>query len=119
MSRTVRSLAILGVIAAAGALAWWWPHVRNEFFVLSGARDEAGGWYGFHSGLGGAAYVSVPVFLGAFWWHHQCHVSGCFWYARRLTAAGERACWVHHPRKKRTAQDIHDAHHEALKARRP
>jgi hypothetical protein len=95
------------------ALAWWWPHVRDEFFVLTGARDEAGGYYGFHSGFGGAAYIDLPVVLVLFWWHHQCGVTRCYWYARQTTAAGERACWKHHPDRKRTVEDLRAAHHAA------
>jgi len=102
--------AVLAVLA----LARWWPHVRDEFFVISGSRNEAGGWYGFHSGFGGATYITLPVVLTAFWWHHQCHVTGCYWYARRITAAGERACSRHHPHPERTVEDLHAAHHEAL-----
>jgi hypothetical protein len=110
-----RLLPLAAVIAAAFACAAWWPQIRNEFFVLAGNRDEAGGYYGFHSGIGGAAYISLPVFLAAFWFHHQCGVSGCYWYARRTTAAGERACWRHVPDRKRTHRDMLDAHEAALK----
>lgn len=48
------------------------------------------------------------------WWHNRCHVHRCWWPAPRTTAAGERACWRHHPHKRRTAADIHAAHHAAL-----
>lgn len=54
--------------------------------------------------------------LALLWcWHSQCHVTGCYWPARRLTAADERACWRHHPHPKRTADDIREAHHAALR----
>jgi hypothetical protein len=46
-------------------------------------------------------------------WHQQCHVSGCYWPARRLTAANERTCWRHSPHPKRTVHEIHAAHHAA------
>lgn len=59
--------------------------------------------------------LQLLVLAAAFWWHHQCHVAGCYWYARRTTAAGERACWKHHPRKKRTAEDIREAHEAATR----
>ncbi len=103
----------MAAVLAVLSLITWWPHVRNEFFVLAGSRDESGGWYGFHSGFGGAAYIDLPVVLAAFWWHHQCGVHGCYWYARCTTAAGERACFRHHPSPRRTAGDVHDAHHAA------
>lgn len=117
MKRARGPLLILAVGTVLCLLLEYWAHVRNEFFVLAGSRNETGGWYGFHSGLGGAAYLSLPIFLAAFWWHHQCHVHRCYWYARRTTAAGERACWKHHPEAKRTVQDLHAAHHEAILAR--
>ena len=115
----VRIAAVLAAVLAVLSLVVWWPHVRDEFFVLSGARDEAGGWYGWHSGFGGSAYIGLPVILGAFWWHHQCGVHRCYWYARRTTAAGERACWKHHPGTRRTAADVHAAHHAATGRRAP
>jgi hypothetical protein len=111
--RLTRSAVFLAALPGLAALAWWWPHVRNEFFVLLGSRNESGGWYGFHSGFGGAAYIGLPAVAAGFWWHHQCGVHRCYWYARRTTAAGERACWKHHPHPKRTAEDLHAAHHEA------
>jgi hypothetical protein len=117
VKHAARPLAIVALVAVTCLLLGYWPHVRNEFFVLAGSRNETGGWYGFHSGLGGAAYLSLPVILAGVWWHHQCHVHGCFWYARRVTAAGERACWKHHPEARRTVADLHAAHHEAILAR--
>jgi hypothetical protein len=116
VKRILRLLVAVAAAAAICLLVGYWPHVRNEFFVLAGSRNETGGWYGFHSGLGGATYITLPVVFTAFWWHHQCGVSGCFWYARRTTAAGERACFRHHPHKRRTVRDIREAHHQALKA---
>jgi hypothetical protein len=109
--RRALPLAMLSVLL--GAAVTWWPQIRNEFFILLGSRDEAGGWYGFHSGFGGAAYIDLPIVAAAFWWHHQCGVHRCYWYARRTTAAGERACWKHHPRPRRTVADLHAAHHAA------
>jgi len=108
-------LAVAAVLTAC--TVYWWPHVRNEFFVLAGSRDEAGGWYGFHSGFGGSWIPAYAGLLLLFWWHHQCGVHGCYWYARRTTAAGERACWRHHPEPRRTVHDLRRAHHEAKQAR--
>jgi hypothetical protein len=90
--------------------------VPHWFLHYTGSDNTSGVWYGFWSGFGS---IILPPLLNAlavaavFWWHHQCHVGGCFWYARRTTAAGERACWMHHPDRKRTADDIHAAHHAA------
>lgn len=51
-------------------------------------------------------------------WHNQCARHHCYWPTTRRTAAGERACWLHHPDPHRTTADIHAAHHEAVRARR-
>ena len=82
-----------------------------------GLDNVAGRIYAFWSGSGSVVippFLSALIILAAFWWHHQCTVHGCYWYARRTTAAGERACWKHHPHKKRTAGDIRAAHHAAI-----
>jgi len=90
----------------------WLAHV----LAIDSLTDRWAAWWD------GAGSVLVPYVLSAatfgaiFWWHHQCAVQGCYWYARRTTAAGERACWRHHPHKKRTVKDIHDAHHAAVAA---
>lgn len=87
--------------------------------VHTGTVGEAGPYYGFFSGFGSIIlppFLDGLVFAALFWWHHQCAVHGCWWYARRTTAAGERACWKHHPHKKRTADDVHAAHHAARRA---
>lgn len=90
-------------------------HLLAHFFGLD---DLAGPIYGFWSGSGS---VILPWLMQCFtigllfWWHHQCHVDGCYRYARRGTAAGERACQRHHPHPRRTVEDIHAAHHEAVR----
>jgi hypothetical protein len=78
-----------------------------------GVDNEAGRPYAWWSGSGSVIvpWVMQVAAIGLlFWWHHQCHVSGCYRYARRTTAAGERACTKHHPEGKRTAEDIRTAH---------
>lgn len=85
-------------------------------YVWLGLANVSGPIYAFWSGSGS---VLLPWLLngfliaGLFWWHHQCHVHRCFWYARRKTAAREAACWRHHPEPKRTVADLHEAHHAA------
>lgn len=81
-----------------------------------GLDGVAGAIYAFYSGSG--SVILPPLLTGAvvgagFWYHHQCSVHGCFWYARRTTAAGDRACFRHHPSPKRTAEDVHAAHYRA------
>jgi hypothetical protein len=77
MSRVVTPLVILAGGVVVCLLLWYWPHVRDEFFVLAGSRNETGGWYGFHSGIGGAAYIAVFPAMILFYWHHTCHVARC------------------------------------------
>lgn len=62
--------------------------------------------------------VQLTVFGFVYCWHHQCGVYRCYWPARRLTAAGDRACWKHHPAPRRTAGDVRRAHHAAVAAHR-
>ena len=81
-------LVFLGLNSASG----------RSYLLWSGALSDAG----------------ILAALVAFYIHHTCHVGGCYWYARRTTAAGERACWKHHPHKRRTAADIHAAHAAAV-----
>jgi hypothetical protein len=81
-----------------------------------GVDNEAGHPYAFWSGSGSVLlpWVMQAVTLGLLvWWHHQCGVDGCYRYARRTTAAAERACRKHHPERRRTVRDIHAAHHAA------
>ena len=79
-----------------------------------GLLNLSGPIYGFWSGSGSVFLPPLITLAGvaALWaWHHQCQVTGCYWPARRLTAANERACWRHHPHPQRTADDIRAAHH--------
>ena len=87
-----------------------------------GLDNVSGPIYAWWSGSGSVILpwiVQVLIIILLFWWHHQCGVDGCLRYARRTTAAGERACWVHHPVQGRTAADIHAAHHQAVQATQP
>lgn len=81
-----------------------------------GVDSEAGTAYAWWSGSGS---VIVPWLMQAatlallFAWHHQCQVDGCHRYARRVTAAGDRACRRHHPEPEGSAEDLHAAHRAA------
>src|SRR5271154_1486529 len=99
MGSKARTAAAAPVLLAVLACIRWWPHVRDEFFVLSGSRNEPGGWYGFHSGLGGAAYVSVIPAVLILYWHHTCHHSPwCLRWGKYAAAGGMfRLCASHHP----------------------
>lgn len=92
-------------------------------WLVHAAGCDAGAPYGtfvpadFWAGIAGSFFIGLVVWVPGFWWHNQCSVHGCYWYARRTTAAGERACWAHHPQPKRTVEDLHVAHHAALKGK--
>jgi hypothetical protein len=97
---------------------FWRLGVQHWLAVYTGSSNTPGTPpnYNFNSGFGSILIplaVQLAVFGAAFWWHNQCHVDGCYWYARRKTAAAERACWKHHPHQRRTVEDIHAAHHAA------
>ena len=76
--------------------------------------------YPFFSGWGSdfiPAIITVCGLLAGYWWHNQCHVSGCFWVGLpHRTAAGDRACFVHHPEAKLTHLRLHERHHAVLAA---
>jgi hypothetical protein len=101
------TLAILAVVAACCVA--WWPHVRNEFFVLLGSRNEAGGYYGFNSGAGGAFYMSAVPAVLLVYWHHTCHEGGCFLPGRHVVD-GTRWCSRHHIAARRRLADTGSAH---------
>jgi hypothetical protein len=110
-------------IAVICLLSWYWPHVRNEFFVLIGSRNETGGWYGFHSGLGGAAYISVLPAMALIYWHHTCHASPwCLRWGKYPAAGGLfRLCRDHHPDLMGTRPRLELIHrlHREHQARQP
>lgn len=83
-----------------------WPHGQPT--------AQYNEWSGFLS-------IVIPLLVqllavGAlWWWHHQCSVHHCYWPARRMTAANERACWLHHPAPRMSVEDIHASHFAALR----
>lgn len=97
----------------------WWPHVRNEFFVILGSRNEAGGWYGFNSGAAGAFYMSVIPAAAVFYYQRTCHDSWkCLRWGKYPAAGGLfRLCSRHHPDLMGTRPHrelIHRMHREHL-----
>jgi hypothetical protein len=89
-------------------------------YVHAGLQSGNSPWYLFPSGIGSIIIPPLITLAGVaalWWWHHQCAVHRCYWPARRLTAAGERACFRHHPHPKRSAEDVHEAHHAVLRLR--
>lgn len=96
-------LIAAGVVASvllALTVTMCWPHIRNEFFVLVGNRNEAGGYYGFWSGFAGASRVFEYAVIGLLvYWHHTCHHSASCLRLGKYPAAGGlfKLCHKHHP----------------------
>lgn len=106
------------------ACVLWWPHVRDEWFVITGNRDEAGGWYGWWSGQAGGLQVIEWAALGALvYWHHTCHDSPwCLRLGKYPAAAGVfRLCRHHHPdlQGARPHRELIHRMHAEHKARQP
>lgn len=97
--KLLRWLLLAAALVLLGCTINWWPHVRNEFFVLIGSRNEPGGWYGFHSGFGGSYYIALFA-LGPLWWYQRsCHAHPwCLRWGKYEAAGGMfKLCWLHHP----------------------
>jgi hypothetical protein len=109
---------ITGAVAAATAVTLFltWEAAaawQQRFFGFCNGCGN-GSHYLFFSGWGGIFLPPLITLAGiaALWgWHSQCHVSGCYWPTRRVTAANEKACWRHYPHPRRTAADIRRDHH--------
>jgi hypothetical protein len=100
MRRLPAGLIPVAVVGLVWALVAYWPHVRSEFFVILGNRDESGGWYGAWSGFLGGLQVFEWIVLGAFiYWHHTCHDHAwCLRWGKYPAAGGTfRLCRHHHP----------------------
>lgn len=117
MARRGARLLVTLLAAAVVALAVAWQlGVRRWLAFETGSQNTTGAPhnYNFFSGFG--SIILPPVLNGlalasVFWWHNQCHVAGCLFYARRKTAAGDRACWRHHPERRVTVAELRRRHH--------
>jgi hypothetical protein len=107
------------VALATGAFTYWWPQIEHWFSYGTGSYNTPGSPhnYNFNSGWGSILEPFILQVLAAvalLWWHNQCHVDGCYWPSKRhKTAAGDSACWLHHPHKRLTREQLHLRHHEA------
>jgi len=103
--------AMLAAACIVLACADWWPHVRNEFFVLLGSRNESGGWYGFHSGFGGAAYIMIFPAVTLWYYHNTCHEKpSCLrWGAYEVAGGVGKKCHKHHPDLRDHPRERHGA----------
>jgi hypothetical protein len=83
--------------------------IFHWLLALTGAKDEAGSWYGFWSGFGG----SVPDFLllgGLITLvkKHNCHQGRC-WRIGRHTVDGTPWCNRHHEAARKRQDENHTA----------
>lgn len=108
------AVVIAGAVVVVAAI--FWAHVRNEFFVVLGNRDESGGWYGWWSGNAGGLQLFQWVVIGmVLYWHHTCHSSPwCLRWGKYEAAGGMfRLCRHHHPDlqgKRPRREMIHQLH---------
>lgn len=95
----MRTAALAVAVLAVLSLVTWWPHVRNEFFVLLGSRSEGAGWYGAWSGFFGAIQPTLAGTAALIWYHHTCHNSPwCLRWGKYEAAGGLfKLCRHHHP----------------------
>ncbi|MGH3300967.1 MAG: hypothetical protein ACRDOK_04615 [Streptosporangiaceae bacterium] len=120
------SLALLAGLVFCAVFFWsawerWEAHATGSYNCPPGgcpggvARN-----YNFFSGWGSDFIPSIITVLGlavGYWWHNQCHVSGCLWLSLpHTTDAGDKACWRHHPHKKLTHELLLRRHHIARTA---
>lgn len=110
-----RAAGVLAVAVAVTLLATWWTFLAGwaEHAFGFGRGDSNDPHYLFISGVG--PVIIAPLFNLAglavlFWWHNQCSVHGCYWYARRRTDAGDRACWRHFPAERMTVRALQERH---------
>lgn len=111
-------LPAVAVVAGLVLAVVFWRHVRNEFFVVLGNRNESGGWYGWWSGNAGGLQLLQWGALAAFlYWHHTCHDNPwCLRWGKYEAAGGMfKLCRHHHPDLKGTRphrQMIHEMHRD-------
>src|SRR5580658_9856386 len=98
MRRWLTGGLLLVAVAFLILVIVFWHDSAHWFLRYTGADAEAGTWYGFWSGFGGA----IPDFLilGSLitiYRHHNCHVSGCLRLGKPVEGTPYLACPLHHP----------------------
>ncbi|HEY2641673.1 MAG TPA: hypothetical protein VGI66_17525 [Streptosporangiaceae bacterium] len=120
-----RYLTLLFLIVLVFCTVYFWTAwIRWEAYATgsyncpkSGCPGGVAHNYNFFSGWGSDFIPSIITVLGlavGYWWHNQCHVSGCYWLSLpHTTAAGDKACWRHHPHKRMTHELLLHRHRTA------
>jgi hypothetical protein len=98
MKRTLSAGIALVLTIVLVVVVLFWTDSAHWFLRYTGADAEAGTWYGFWSGFGGA----IPDFLilGSIitvYRHHNCHVKGCLRLGKPVEGTPYVACPIHHP----------------------
>ena len=117
--KRLRLAAVLLLASGVLAAAWYaWHPVVHWIAYATGSYNTSASPHNYNYNSGFGSIIEPPLItlagvVALFWWHHQCHVGGCFWYARRVTAAGDRACWKHHPENQLSASGMLRRHRVA------
>jgi hypothetical protein len=98
MRKIVLAASLCALAIFLGLAIAFWTDSAHWFLRYTGADAEAGTWYGFWSGFGGA----IPDFLilGSIvtvYRHHNCHVKGCLRLGKPVEGTPYLACPLHHP----------------------
>jgi hypothetical protein len=108
---------LIAVVALLALVIAFWSDSAHWFLRYTGADAEAGTWYGFWSGIGGA----IPDFLilGSIitvYRHHNCHVKGCHRLGKPVDGTPYLACPAHHPEhegsKRSVSQEVINLAHQ-------
>lgn len=115
--KRIRDMPFLPALAAGAVVCLlilvigYWPHVRNELFVVIGNRNLAGGWEGLWSGFFGAVQPSLLGVGVLAWYQHTCHDSPwCLRWGKYAVAGGiGKKCHRHHPDLRDHPRESHGA----------
>lgn len=91
----VWTLGVFATTVVVALLVTFWHVTEVGLIRVIGNRDEAGAWYGFWSGLGGAL-PDVLILTAWIAWTRRvnCHVKGCP-RPGHLMPKGHRLCHRH------------------------
>jgi hypothetical protein len=111
-SRLVLKLLPGGILLAAFYAFWIWAIYFPPGWVLTitGAADETGKTYGFHSGFGGSLLFSAAIIFPIWYYARTCkHSWDCLLPGTyTLAGSGARVCKWHHPNPPREGEGHHE-----------